>query len=101
MKKEEYKVMKIRIGKTEETKRLYALERERNDKVMECAREWSKLVKVDEKDFWTIAISTALYDLLDSIDHKAGLVACKKFLEENRGNKDGNLWYMYERRSNK
>lgn len=79
----EYKVRVIRIG-SQET-RLYDLERQRNDNIEVCAKEWIKVLKrnLDEDhDFWGVAIPTALYDILEGWDTEAGIEAAKTFLEK-------------------
>lgn len=84
MKKEDYKVVMVRIEKRDDTKKLYELERSRNKIIEDCTKEWLRLVELNLKekhDFWKVGIPSALFDILDAWDTKAGVVACKTFLE--------------------
>ena len=76
-----------RIGRMKETERLYVLEEQRNQKIIECAEEWQKLqknVNKIETDFWTRAIPQAIFDLLTSWDKKAVKEAIREYQECER-----------------
>ena len=87
MSEKQYKALFLRIGRSEESDRLYALEEERNTIIKKCAEEWSKLTDTPKEDYWTVAIPTALLDLLESFGVDEARAACKTFLELH-GDKD-------------
>jgi len=72
-------IVNIFIGS--EATRLYDLEQKRNELITRCAKEWSRIVKVDEKDFWSIAVPTAIYDILGGWDSQASIRASIEFLK--------------------
>jgi hypothetical protein len=81
----EYKVIEIRIERMKETERLYNLEEQRNQQIKICADEWARLIRQKlKKDypFFQVALPTAFFDMLGSYDTKAGICACKFFLEK-------------------
>jgi hypothetical protein len=80
MNKKVYSVIPAMIGYDIDTRKLYKLEQERNDKIKECINEWLKIMKYDEKKFWTIGLPSELYSLLGSWDTEASIEAAKQFL---------------------
>jgi len=71
----------IKISRMKKTEKLYTLEHKRNELIKNCCKEWSGLFKVPEEHFWRIALPQGLYDLLESFDTKASVLACIAFLE--------------------
>lgn len=71
----------MRIGRYAETEKLYRLEEQEHKLVKACAEEAAKFHQYDlPNEFWTHALPQALYDLLESFDHKASIVAARTFL---------------------
>ena len=85
-----YEVLKIYIDRsTDGAEALYKSEAQRDAIIQQCARRWAEFVtnahighKVTEKDFWTISLPTALYDLLNSFDRRASYTAAKLMVQE-------------------
>ena len=71
----------IRVSRMKETEKLYSLEHKRDELIVKCCREWSELFEVPEKYFWQVALPQGLYDLLESFDSKASILACISYLE--------------------
>ena len=77
-----YEVEFIRIPRDDESsEKLYRLEEKRNELIKRCAEEWLKIVGLTKQDFWTKALPTALFDLLESFDLNASKAACEFFLK--------------------
>lgn len=72
---------RIFIPAGSETRKLYELEGARAEAVKACAREWSKLLKVDEDEFWNKAVPQSLFDTLESFEHAAAVSAAEEFLK--------------------
>jgi hypothetical protein len=66
-----------RIGRNEETERLYDLEEQLHAAVKACATEWLKVTKEDG-DLWHRGIAQALFDLLGSM--QGGEEAARAFV---------------------
>jgi|GEM_PF-5269720 len=71
----------VRIDRMKETEKLYTLEHKRNELIKNCCKEWANLYKIPEEHFWKVALPQGLYDLLESFDTKASVLACITFLE--------------------
>lgn len=76
-------VKKMRIPETEETEKLYQCEKRRNDLIKQCAREWMKVTGTPKEEFWTVAVPTALHDVLDSFETSSSRIAAETFLKIN------------------
>lgn len=71
----------IRIERWEKTEKLYKLEAILHKALDASVREWLKVNRLTEKDFWTIGIPQGLYDLLHGYDQSASKLAAEAFLE--------------------
>ena len=70
-------------GDGKEGKKLYDLERKRNEIVGECAKQWAVLAEVDQKEYWFRSLPQALHDTLESYQTECGIVAAEAFLERH------------------
>lgn len=66
-----------------EGKKLYELERKRNELLAECAKQWAKIADVDKKKYWTRSVPQALHDTLESYQTECGIIAAEAFLERH------------------
>lgn len=76
-----YEVWCIRIQRWEKTEKLYKLEAERDRQIKLCAKEWQRLCRIPDTQFWRVVMSTQLYDILQGHDQKAAITAAKALLE--------------------
>lgn len=77
---------RIYIGKSEQTEKLYELERRRGEAIRATATEWARFMREarggDELDFWGEAMPQQLFDILDTYADGA-VEAAIAFLEAN------------------
>ena len=81
----QYVAVFARIGRTENTSKLYELEEKRDRIIEQCAREQGKIMSMAENEYWTKMLPTQLASLLDSWDSNAVRAAIKLWNETHDG----------------
>jgi len=68
------------IGRGPDTEKLYKLERQRQDIIGRCAKEWAEVMEVPESEFWKRSLPQQLFDILESWERASAVAAAEAFL---------------------
>ncbi len=79
-----FEVKSLFIAKNEETAKLYELEEQLHSVMSKTIHEWMKISGIDKKEYWTVGLPTALYDLMNSWEGRAGTEASISYLHNKR-----------------
>jgi len=81
------------LYRTNQTEKLYALERKRDDAFDAAAKELGKVLDLEE--FWYEVLPEAILSFLEAWDHKAATLAAEVYLEK-RARRDKIIAQMEE-----
>lgn len=79
-KKKEYKVHRGYIARTSQTAKLYAEEKAAALAIEHAAEQIARILKLPRAEFWTDALPTELFNILESWDHDASETAASIYL---------------------
>lgn len=74
----------IRIGRSDRTERLYALESASTTAIGKAARELAQVLNHDKGEYWTRTMPLALFTVLESFDRHASEAAAVGYLRQTR-----------------
>lgn len=75
-----------KIGRSDESEKLYTLENQRNDIIMKCAAELARIHKDDAnfaREKWQVWVPLAIYNVLDSFQKDSSIPAVRLFMERH------------------
>ena len=83
MAKSKYTVHRGFIAHNRKTQVLYAAEVQRDKDIESAALELAKVLGLDRKRFWTDALPTQLFSILEAWDRQASIAAATEYLRQH------------------